>query len=196
MKYLLLMALCLALFTSCHVNRSTIQMTQHERVKYKLQPVPDTEEPDYFTYTAMGFNKASGEKYNELLAQLNKFDDEAVRAKSQEDKEFYSNSRLLILSQMNELPKDSTINYIVSFQDYIPGINYTIVRTYWWDYSNIRFLVPFLDLFDRWHNYNQCVNRAVEKCMKYNCDGVIIAGDYSTFKLFRVKQGSVKNLIP
>lgn len=188
MKKLLLLFACLIVMAGCNVNRTTIQLTQHKGVKYKLQAVPDEKNADYFVYTSIGYNNENSVKMEQYFAELEKLNQMETGVMSQSDKDFCENSRNILKTQIENLPKDSTRNFIVSFQDYIPNVNYTIVRSYWWDYSNFRFLVPFLPFFDRWHNYNQCVNKAVKKCLQYNCDGVIIAGDYSTFKLFKVKQ--------
>ncbi len=180
---LLLLSVFLA---GCNVNRSMTDITQSKRVKYKLRPEPNNETPEYYTYAAPGFTKANSIKYRKLTTTLDSINKRLSRS-SDKAQEYFENSSSILQNQISQIPKDSTYNYIVSFTDNMKGINYSVVRTYWWDYSNWRFMIPFLGYFNRWHNFNQCVNRGMAKCLKYNCDGVIIAGDYSTFKLFVVK---------
>jgi hypothetical protein len=187
MKKLILLAIILTtILSGCHVNRSMTHVTQSSKVKYKLQPTPDEAYPNYYIYSGMGYTKANEAIFDSLSAELNKSHKmEGNKSILSPDYERWDEDE--VLSMINEIPKDSTKNYIISFTDYIDGVNYSIVRTYWWDYSNWRFLIPFARYFNRWHTYNQCVNRAVEQCTKYNCDGVIIDGDYSTFKLSMIK---------
>jgi|GEM_PF-6100229 hypothetical protein len=186
-RTLFLLLILSALMTGCNVNRLMTDIVLNPRVKYKLQPVPKESNPDYYIYIGKRFTKANVLKYYDLTRQIDSIE-QKLKTASQFATDYLENKKSKLQSQINEIPKDSTVNYIVSFTDDIKGINYSIVRTYWWDYNNWRFLVPFLTDFNRYHNFNQCVNRAMDKCLKYNCDGVIIAGDYSTFKLFMVKR--------
>jgi hypothetical protein len=187
MKNLFLpLLILLLLLTGCHVNRTMTNLTQSPKVKYKLQPIPNEVYPNHYIYAGLGYRKTNAAFFRSLSDQL----DDVNKRISQTSKrsQYLESKKSDILSLINNIPKDTTISYIISFTDCIDGIDYAIVRTYWWDYKNWRFLVPLIGYFDRWHNYNQCVNRAVEQCVKYGYDGVIIDGDYSTFKLFVVKR--------
>jgi hypothetical protein len=188
MKKLIFLTIILtAILFGCHVNRSMTYITQSPKVKYKLQPIPDEAYPNYYIYSGKGYTQLNAALIDSLSAELDKLS----KIKSEHytlspDHQLLSHQEKLEI-MINQIPKDSIKNFIISFTDFIDGIDYAIVRTYWWDYSNWRFLLPFASYFNRWHNFNQCVNRAVEQCTKYNCDGVIIDGDYSMFKLFKVK---------
>jgi hypothetical protein len=84
-----------------------------------------------------------------------------------------------------KLPLDSTKNIYLSFDVNIPNISYEVKAIHFWDYSNYRFLVPFLTLGNEIHKRNQCVNRAIEVCNKNNIDGIIISPTLNHFILFK-----------
>ncbi|MFZ4707174.1 MAG: hypothetical protein ACOYMF_14310 [Bacteroidales bacterium] len=174
------------ILSGCNISRSMTDLTQNERVKYKLQPTPNNFTPDYYFYTAPGVTKENAATYRKLASALADANYK-LNSASADSLEYDTYTVKLLEKQLSEIPKDSTRNYIVSFTDNIKGVDYAIIGTFWWDYSNWRVLVPFLPMFNRWHLYNQCVNKAMDKCLQYTCDGVIIAGDYSTFKLFIIK---------
>jgi len=79
---------------------------------------------------------------------------------------------------------DATKTIIVSFNEQLPNLNYKIISVHHWDYSNARFLIPFLTLGNRQHLINQCINRAVQEAGLTGADGVIINANLSSSKLF------------
>jgi hypothetical protein len=88
-------------------------------------------------------------------------------------------------NSLNTLVKDSAIVIKVSFDKTRSNENLKLESIYYWDYSNFRFLVPFLPLFNEYHKRNQCVNKAIESCIKNNMDAVVICPSLNHFKLYK-----------
>ena len=89
------------------------------------------------------------------------------------------------LTDMNEDALFDSIGTIhVYFDERNLNPNSKIEAFYYWDYSNIRFLVPFLLFGNEEHKRNQCVNRAIEACYRNNMDAVVISPTLHHFKLY------------
>ena len=73
----------------------------------------------------------------------------------------------------------------VSFDEQTTKTNSKLELIYTWDYSNCRFLVPFLPFGNGIHKRNQCVNRAIEACYKSNMNAVVISPTLNHFRLYR-----------
>jgi hypothetical protein len=145
-----------------------------------------------------GFRPSDGSGYaenvlsNSRKAELIKY----IMSLNNEDT-LYSESRfksfLIVLidnglidhNSLNTLVKDSAIVIKVSFDKTRSNENLKLESIYYWDYSNFRFLVPFLPLFNEYHKRNQCVNKAIESCIKNNMDAVVICPSLNHFKLYK-----------
>lgn len=92
-----------------------------------------------------------------------------------------------IIDQLND-PKytqyDSSKVYRIYFNEQIPGLKYEVIAVNYWNYSNVRFLFPFLLLGNRVHLRNQCINRAMRVCVKMEADGIIMNSNLSASKIF------------
>lgn len=98
------------------------------------------------------------------------------------------NEAKLKLADYKFMEFDSAKNIIVSFDEQLPSLNYTVFAVHYWDYSNARFLFPLLLLGNRIHLINQCVNRAIDEAVLNNADGVIINSNLYVSKLFVLKK--------
>lgn len=81
---------------------------------------------------------------------------------------------------------DSSKNLIVSFDGQIQNLNYSTFAIHYWDYSNFRFIIPFLMLGNRIHLINKCVNKAIVIAEKNGADGVIINSDLYSSRHFKI----------
>jgi hypothetical protein len=93
----------------------------------------------------------------------------------------------VISNQLND-PKfmqyDSSKAFRIYFNEQIPGLKYEVIAVNYWNYTNARFLFPFLLLGNRVHLRNQCVNKAMKVCIKMGADGIIMNSNLSASKIF------------
>jgi len=93
------------------------------------------------------------------------------------------NSEPTILESIFEFDSVGFIN--ISFEEQLIKNNSIPEFIYYWDYSNARFLVPFLPFGNEEHKRNQCVNRAIEACYKSDMSTVVISPTLNHFKLYK-----------
>jgi hypothetical protein len=90
------------------------------------------------------------------------------------------------IEYVDNLKKFDSLGYInIIFDERKISTNSKLEYIYFWDYSNFRFLVPLLPLFNEYHKRNQCVNRAIESCYKNNMNTVVITPTLNHFKLYK-----------
>lgn len=87
--------------------------------------------------------------------------------------------------QIYKLPKDTTKRIIISFHDNIP-FRYSVERLYYWDHINFRAFFPPLLLFQCKHIRNQAINRGLQRCLKSECDGIIVDNSMVAYKIIRI----------
>ena len=89
---------------------------------------------------------------------------------------------------LEEFKKDSIKQLYIYFAE--PKEKFDVIAIHYWDYSNVRFLVPFLPFFNNEHKKNQCINRALEAAIieSDDIDGVIISDNLFTSRLFKFQK--------
>jgi hypothetical protein len=181
MKQLICLTSILIVLSSCSSLNSINSLVNKSDIKYKVEYSND------LTYVA-SVPFLSKSKLDERQRVIREFDDLLIKSYStvlsDEERNKYS---ILYREQYQPIVFDSTGFIKVSFDERLIDNSAKLEYIYFWDYSNIRFLVPFLSFGNEIHKINQCVNKAIEVCYKNHMNSVVIAPTLNHFKLYKSK---------
>ena len=179
MKQLLYFTSVLLLLSSCSTLDNIDYLVHKAEPEYKMKLIEGT------TYTAevpyLTYNRRI--EYDRQFEYWNQLRKKPIYNMSELELAEFNNYRNIF---ENPIAYDSTGFISVSFDEtYATKNKLELKNIYYWDYSNGRFLVPFLPFFNEQHKRNQCVNRAIEACYKNNMNQVVISPTLNHFKLYK-----------
>jgi hypothetical protein len=181
MKQLIYLTSILIVLSSCSSLNSIDSLVNKSDPKYNVKYSND------LTYVAT-VPFLSKSKLDERERVIREFDDLLIKSYSTALNDEERNSYYLLYREKSKPVIFDSIGVIkVSFDERLIDSSTKLDYIYFWDYSNIRFLVPFLSLGNEIHKRNQCVNKAIEVCYKNHMHNVVITPTLNHFRLYKTK---------